>query len=696
VRTDTSGYTSCYDGVSSPNYHSFNATPSPLSLSVSTPSLNYSNFNIPVNPVLLSDSLICTSANPVETRFHGSDTTICTNTCISFYNDSTLMHNGYAFASMNFQWLFPGATFAAGTDTLENPTNVCYANPGQYDVTLIVTKGCKTDTLIKPNYITVYPNPTVSVIGDTNVCIGGSSNLSATSTANSYLWTPNTGLSNDTTATVTATPANNTTYTVTVTDTIGCQNTDSITVTIDTTCIAPHASFAASSTNICQGSSITFTDNSTGSGIVSWNWSFNGGTPSSSTTQGPHTVVFTNAGTFNITLQVADSSSTDDTTLVIVVNPTATFTQNFTGCQGFSVTVGANTYNTTGVFVDTLATSNGCDSIVTTNLSINSAATGTDVISSCVPITWIDGNNYVASTNTPTDTIFGGAANGCDSIVTLNLTINSAATGIDVQTACGSFTWIDGNTYTSSTNTPTDTIFGGSWQGCDSIVTLNLTITIPNTTTNVYNECEGFSVTVGSNTYTTTGIFTDIVNNCDTIITDLTINPNPIINLTNNLTINQGSSVTLSASGGGTYLWSPSTYLSCDTCAATIVSPLFSTNYCVDVTAPNGCTDTKCVDVNVDVQCGELFVPNVFSPNGDGNNDVLKVKINPTCVTSFNIKIFDRWGEKVFESDDINNSWDGTYKGKPLNSAVFVYHLAISLINSEISLTKKGSVSIIK
>jgi hypothetical protein len=65
---------------------------------------------------------------------------------------------------------------------------------------------------------------------------------------------------------------------------------------------------------------------------------------------------------------------------------------------------------------------------------------------------------------------------GCDSIVTLNLTINNVVTGTDVQTACNSYTWIDGITYNASTNTPTFTIVGGSSTGCDSIVTLDLTI----------------------------------------------------------------------------------------------------------------------------------------------------------------------------------------------------------------------------
>ncbi len=105
-----------------------------------------------------------------------------------------------------------------------------------------------------------------------------------------------------------------------------------------------------------------------------------------------------------------------------------------------------------------------------TDTNVNNVVTGTDVQTACNTYTWIDGITYNASTNTPTFTIVGGSVSGCDSVVTLDLTINNVVTGIDVQTAIASYTWIDGITYNSSTNTPTFTIVGGSSTGCDSIV----------------------------------------------------------------------------------------------------------------------------------------------------------------------------------------------------------------------------------
>jgi hypothetical protein len=103
-------------------------------------------------------------------------------------------------------------------------------------------------------------------------------------------------------------------------------------------------------------------------------------------------------------------------------------------------------------------------------------AMGADVQSSCTPITWIDGKTYTTHNDTATYRISGGAANGCDSLVTLKLTIHPLAMGIDSQTVCNSFTWIDGKTYTSSINTASFRITGGSIHGCDSLVTLILTI----------------------------------------------------------------------------------------------------------------------------------------------------------------------------------------------------------------------------
>ena len=140
---------------------------------------------------------------------------------------------------------------------------------------------------------------------------------------------------------------------------------------------------------------------------------------------------------------------------------------------GLFMWIDGNTYtssNDTATF--TLTNAAGCDSVVTLNLTINTSNTGTDVITACDSYQWIDGNTYTASNSSATFTETNAA--GCDSVVTLNLSINNSNTGIDVVSACDSYTWIDGNTYTSSNDTATFTLTNAA--GCDSVVTLNLTI----------------------------------------------------------------------------------------------------------------------------------------------------------------------------------------------------------------------------
>jgi hypothetical protein len=105
-------------------------------------------------------------------------------------------------------------------------------------------------------------------------------------------------------------------------------------------------------------------------------------------------------------------------------------------------------------------------------LTITNSNAGTDVQAACDSYTWIDGTTYTASNNTAT--WIETNAGGCDSLVTLNLTITNSNAGTDVQAACDSYTWIDGNTYTFSNNSATWTYTNS--EGCDSVVTLDLTI----------------------------------------------------------------------------------------------------------------------------------------------------------------------------------------------------------------------------
>ena len=158
-------------------------------------------------------------------------------------------------------------------------------------------------------------------------------------------------------------------------------------------------------------------------------------------------------------------------------------------------------------------------------------------------------------------------------------------------------------------------------------------------------------------------------------------------------TIPVGGSSSLTATGGGTYSWSPSTGLSCTNCSNPIASPNQTTNYCVVVTDNNGCKDSTCIAITIDLPCETIYIPNAFSPNNDLENDLECVF--GSCIETFHIAIYNRWGEVVFESSDQKICWDGIYKGKQLNTAVFDYYLEATLTSGE-KINKKGNISLIR
>ena len=91
--------------------------------------------------------------------------------------------------------------------------------------------------------------------------------------------------------------------------------------------------------------------------------------------------------------------------------------------------------------------------------------------------------------------------------------------------------------------------------------------------------------------------------------------------------------------------------------------------------------------------CGDVFVPSAFSPNEDGENDILCVYSD--CMENMTFAVYNRWGEKVYETNSMTICWDGTWKGKLLNPAVFAYTLEGSLINGEL-VQQKGNISLVR
>jgi len=187
-----------------------------------------------------------------------------------------------------------------------------------------------------------------------------------------------------------------------------------------------------------------------------------------------------------------------------------------------------------------------------------------------------------------------------------------------------------------------------------------------------------------------------------TVIDSVRVDPGPTANAGINQTVNEGTSATLSGAASSgfanitSYNWvlSDPGSISCTNCVSPIVTPTTTTEYTLTITDNNGCASTSTVTVYVNIICKDIFIATAFSPNGDGLNDVLHVKSNCSLV-NMSFKVFDRWGEKVFESTDITFGWDGTYKNKAMNSDVFMYTLD-GFLSSGVEVKKKGNVTLMR
>ncbi len=157
-----------------------------------------------------------------------------------------------------------------------------------------------------------------------------------------------------------------------------------------------------------------------------------------------------------------------------------------------------------------------------------------------------------------------------------------------------------------------------------------------------------------------------------------------------------GQTSQLEAPAGYSYSWSPAGSLDDDMLNDPIAMPEETEEYTVTIEDEFGCITTRTVTVVVfDPLCVEpyIFLPNAFSPNGDRNNDILKLE--GQFVEEMQLIIFDRWGQKVFESRDQSFGWDGTFKGEELSPDTYGFYLTVKCIDGE-EFFKKGNISLLR
>jgi PKD repeat protein len=344
--------------------------------------------------------------------FSVANTDGCAPYEVQFIDQSTANTTGWS-------WTFEGGTPATSTD--QNPV-VTYANPGTFDVSLTVSNAAGENTVLQEDYVTVGLAPTAGftsnyTLGDTNANF-----TSTSSNADSYSWDFGDGNSSDE-----ENPGHDFgadgVYTVSLTVTNEC-GTDTFTEIV-TVVTAPSADFEADMTNACLPVEVQFSDLSSAN-TTGWSWTFEGGTPVTSTDQNP-LVTYSVAGTYEVTLEVSNAAGTNTMTLTdyitIIDVPNAdfsanaqglmtTFTNNTTGATSYEWDFGdgnmstdenpQHTYTADGIYTVSLTAINECGSVtVTEEITVGGlpvASFSSNQSIGCTPFT-VEFND-LSSTNT--------------------------------------------------------------------------------------------------------------------------------------------------------------------------------------------------------------------------------------------------------------------------------------------------------
>ena len=595
-------------------------------------------------------------------------------------------------SAFSYSWSGPSSY----TSTLQNPTinSILPASSGNYTATAFFSSNnytCNTTAVTNISVIATLPLTVTAT--NSNICIFQSTTLTASGAVN-YTWTPPATLNSTNGTTVSANPLATTVYSITGADGHGCLETNTITLVVN-----PLPIITVSNNTMCLGTSALLTAN----GAVGYTW-----TPSSSLTN-PNNFSVTATPSVNTTYTITGVDSEgciNSTTASVLVNSLPVLTiSDHTICNGNSTSIavsGANNYTW----------------LPATALSSTSSA---NVISNPLQtITYtVIGMNLNGCKQTTISTV---VVNQLPQIVITSPTVICLGQSIIINVnGALTYTWNNASITPSITVNPivptSYTVAGVDENGCINTETVLLNVIIQPTLsiTGSPTVCLGKALTLtasgGFNYSWNTGGTSNVVTIVPQANTIYTVNSGtaPCISSTvfavtvytpqaqstsaNPTNIIYGASSVIQANiqTGNPFTWLYSSDINCNTCATNTVSPSETTIYTVTSTDNNGCVVTGTVLVQVEKICGDAFVPSAFSPNGDGFNDFWCAYGN--CIATMNLQLYNRWGEKVFESNDKNTCWDGTYNGVMQNDAVFIYQLTAKFVNGE-KIVKKGNVTL--
>ena len=641
------------------------------------------------DPVTKTNIIIVEDCGP-DIAISASNLTPCANEqCVHFTDLSQTNHPDGVTAWL---WTFTSPTGVETTSTQQNPTNICLNEIGFYDVTLAATDADLTSEQTFPAYIEVLDcsGPDIDFSADrTVICPGGCIELTDNSTTNSTItawhWSVPGGQVVGEALPDTSTQQNP----IVCYQTPGIYNitlsaldqegesaiTKTITVTVDPCTGPPDVDFIASADTICTGDCVDFTDQSLGL-VENYLWVFQGTADindATSTVQNPSVICYSTPGTYNVTLTVSNSNNQVDNitkTDFIVVE------------QCVSKPVPRITLSTdticAGKCVDYTSTSTGIGlSSYQWNFQGAVPGSGSSTVQNPTNICYNTPGTYDVS-------LFVEGAGG-DSVRVFEDVIT-----VESTPACRP---------TISVSLP-DTICAGDCAVFSAIFTDADSV---RWTFQGGNPASSKAFNPGIVCFEEEGNYMILVEawnpsgGAQPIVHNIFVGEKPPLNAGPDRTINSGAVVSLNASLGnqppiGSFLWQPFDLVSDFTAQSVTTSPQETTDYIVYYKEPGGCTaiDTVTVIVNFVAAVG---VPTTFSPNGDGQNDVLRVL--GQGITRMEFKVFNRYGQLVFETTNQVEGWDGLHKGKEVNPGTFVYTLEVTFAEGE-SEVYTGNVTLVK
>jgi gliding motility-associated-like protein len=358
--------------------------------------------------------------------------------------------------------------------------------------------------------------------------------------------------------------------------------------------------------------------------------------------------------------------------VIVTVNPLFNDTLPVSVCQGASYTLGTQTFSTAGYHPVVFPSISGCDSTVVLNLTLLPNLTNNQTVHICQGATYTFAGNTLSTSGTYTQVL--QTASGCDSTINLSLIVDPILTA-NIQAAI-----CQGGSYTFGTQTLTT---AGNYSrtiqtqaGCDSIINLTLAVNPVLSSSSSMTFCQGESTLFYGQTLTNTGVYShtlQTVAGCDSVVTlNLTVYPIPAAPiLTGNSPVEcPGDIVTLHIEpvSNAVYNWSgPQNFYSVEPNVYFPVQIEQMGTYSATISVSGCVSSPSVIPVSItNIYNYEDFdFPNVITPNGDQYNDALDIEAMFKSCQEYQLKIFNRWGNLVY----IGKRFDLPFDGKDINGA---------------------------